>query len=138
MLDGNWYTQLMGEVVNQGCPLSATLVALVLNEILVPLNDKLKARSRARVVAGDLGDDGMGGETHIMGYIDDCGSMIPHVDLAFFFRESEALATPLGCHLNQIKTRIIASTSGCSALPVIEAEYGMQIVADVEEMIATF
>ena len=114
------------------------MAALVLNEVLVPLNSKLKARARAQFAAGKLGDDEMGGETHIMGYIDDCGAMVPHVDLAFFLRGFEALATPLVCHITRIKTRIMASTSGCSALPSTKATYGMQIAAEVEETISTF
>ena len=44
MDDGKWYTDSMKEEVNQGCPLPSTLAAIVLNEILVPLMAKLKAR----------------------------------------------------------------------------------------------
>ena len=42
MDDGKWHTESMKEGVNQGWPLSTTLAALVLNEILVPLTAKLK------------------------------------------------------------------------------------------------
>ena len=37
MIDGSWQTQAMEEGVNQGCPLSSILAALVLQEVLVPL-----------------------------------------------------------------------------------------------------
>ena len=48
MADGLWYNQLMEEGVNQGCPLSATLAAIVLNEVLVPIKTKLQARAWSR------------------------------------------------------------------------------------------
>ncbi|KAL7523745.1 hypothetical protein ACHAXR_000310, partial [Thalassiosira sp. AJA248-18] len=76
MADGTWNKQMMEEGANQGCPLSATLAALVLNEILLPLDDKLKERAKQRRLNGNMMDDGCGGETHPMGYIDDCGSAV--------------------------------------------------------------
>ena len=38
MANGAWHTQLMEEGVNQGCPLSSTIAAIVLHEVLAPLD----------------------------------------------------------------------------------------------------
>ena len=84
MADGQWYTQSMEEGVNQGCPLSSTLAALVLHEVLEPLTAKLNARAEARRANGDFGDDGYGGQTHAQAYIDDCGAAVPLQDVSFF------------------------------------------------------
>ncbi|KAL7524723.1 hypothetical protein ACHAXR_000688, partial [Thalassiosira sp. AJA248-18] len=84
MADGTWNKQMMEECADQGCPLSATPAALVLNEILRPLDAKLKARAKQRMDNGNAMDDGCGGETHPMGYIDDCGSAVVHADALFF------------------------------------------------------
>ena len=138
MVDGNWYTQSMEEGVNQGCPLSYILAALVLHEVLAPINAKLTARAFVRYHNNDKGDDGHGGQTHIMGYIDDVGTAIPHADSFFFCREFERTGPALGCHLNRSKTRILASTNGESALPSIVRDFGPAAAAELRQAIATF
>ena len=77
----------MKEGVNQGCPLSSTLAALILNEILVPLTAKLKARAKERLRNNNPGDDGLGGETDPMAYIDDCGASVYVKDVWPFLEE---------------------------------------------------
>ena len=114
MDDGQWHTESMKEGVNQGCPLSSTLAALILNEILVPLTAKLKARAKERLRNNNPGDDGLGGETDPMAYIDDCGASVYVEDVWPFLEEFNRLGTPLGCHLNYDKTRIMTSTNGTS------------------------
>ena len=54
MDDDKWHTESLKEGVNQGCPLSSTLAALVLNEILVPLTARLKTSSPAAPPIGKL------------------------------------------------------------------------------------
>ena len=137
MTDGSWQTQSMEEGVNQGCPLSSILAALVLQEVLVPLTEKLNARAMARALQHS-GDDGHGGETHPMAYVDDCGACVPVQDVAFFLEEFTQLATPLGCHLNTKKTVIMTSTSGDSGLPAIERAYGAATAAGIRQAIADF
>ena len=82
----NVHTQEMAERANQGCPLLATLAALVLGEVLHPLDMAMKARARKMFLetATDNSDDGAGGETHPTGYINDVGAATPHVDALFF------------------------------------------------------
>ena len=49
---------------------------MVLNEILVPLTAKLKARAQQRIRSGNLGDDGNGRETNPLAYINNCGEAV--------------------------------------------------------------
>ena len=98
MTDGLWHTQEMAEGKNQGCPLLATQAALVLGEIFHPLDLATKASAPKRLSKSvvDTSDDGAGGETHPMGYIDDAGAATPHVDVLFFFEEFNRLGRPFG------------------------------------------
>ena len=136
MTDGKWYSQEMAEGAIQGCPLSATLTALVLGDVLRPLDVAMKARACKIFVAapGDTSDDGAGGETHPMGYIDDVGAATPHEDVLFFLEEFNRLGRPL--YLNPSKTRILISTSGECSLSKIEEEYGPDITADLRKAIS--
>ena len=122
MVDGLWHTQEMAERANQGCPLSATLAALVLGEVLCSLDTALKARARKRSAgsAVDTSSDGAGGKTCPMGYIDDVGAATPHVNVVFFFKKFNRLGKPFGLYLNPSKTRILISTSGQCSLSYIE------------------
>ena len=52
--------------------------------------------------------------------------------------EFEKLATPLGCILNPIKTRILTSTNGESALPSIAEAYGSAIALQVFKAICKY
>ena len=118
---------------NRGGPLSATLTALVLGEVLRPLDAVMKARARKRfpMARVDASDHAAGGETHPMGYIDDGGGVILHVNVLFFFKEFNRLGQPLGLHLNPSQTRILISISGTSSLTNIEREYGSKIASDL-------
>ena len=111
MADGTWNTQSMAKGVNQGCPLSSILAALVLHEVLAPIDAKLKIRAANRRQQQNTGDDDAGGETHPMAYIDDAGAAVPHEDVEFFFDEFTKLGPQFGCHLNTVKTRIMTSTT---------------------------
>ncbi|EJK48423.1 hypothetical protein THAOC_32779, partial [Thalassiosira oceanica] len=71
---------MMEEGVNQGCPLLGCFAALVLNEILSELVDRLMtARAEERLHLGNKGDDNYGGRTHQSGFIDDVGAVVPIV-----------------------------------------------------------
>ncbi|KAL7523043.1 hypothetical protein ACHAXR_000004, partial [Thalassiosira sp. AJA248-18] len=83
-------------------------------------------------------DDGCGGETHPMGYIDDCGSAVVHTDALFFLREFERLAKIHGFSLNSLKTRLLTSTNGTSAIDAIEREYGAIIANKLRRAIADY
>ena len=133
MADGLWHTQEIAEGGNQCCPLSTTLAALVLGEVLRPLDAALKTRAQKQLAdsAVDISDDGAGGETHPMGYIDNVGAATPHVDVLFFFEEFNRLGRAFGLYLNPSKTRILISTSGKCSLSCIEQEYRSAVARDL-------
>ena len=85
----------MQEGVNQGCPLSSTLAALVLHEILLPLSVKLNARAEARRRVGNLSDDKLGGISNVMAYVDNSSVAIPIEGLLFFFSGNPRNSRPL-------------------------------------------
>ena len=68
----------------------STLDTLLLNKILLSLTAKLKARVKERLQSNNMGDDGLGGETDPMAYIDDCGANVYVEDVFFFWRSSIA------------------------------------------------
>ena len=80
----SWKSIAMQEGVNQGCPLSSTFAALVMNRVLQPIDKLLRQRANERLKNGDPGDDGYGGITHLFAWVDDLSSTIPHIDIKFF------------------------------------------------------
>jgi hypothetical protein len=79
--DGTWRTLLMEEGVSQGCPLSSIFASLVIANLLQPLDIELCKRATTHHLNGDPGNDGFGGITHLLGYIDDISACIPLADL---------------------------------------------------------
>ena len=53
--DGSWCAIQMLERVNQGCRLSAIFAALVLDQVLCPLDALLRQRANDRFLSGDHG-----------------------------------------------------------------------------------
>ena len=104
----------MEEGVNQGCPLSSTLAAIVLHEVLAPLDAALKTRAATHWLNGLPYDDNAGGETHPLAYVNNTGANAPHQDVLFFLQEFQCLATPLGCHLNSL-----TAMGGCDRPPFL-------------------
>ena len=95
--DGSWRTISMMEGVTQGCPLSCLFAALVLDSVLRPIDTHLRLRAQARLLRGDVGDDGYGSITHILAFVDDASTVIPHEDLQAFFDKFMELAPVEGC-----------------------------------------
>eukprot|EP00956_Cyclotella_meneghiniana_P015018 scaffold22773_cov35-Cyclotella_meneghiniana.AAC.1 len=136
--DGTWATIAMEEGTNQGCPLSSTLAALVLHSILAPITQLLHQRAAERLAAGDPGDDGLGGVSNPLAYVDDKNSCVYLPDVLFFLEEFQRRAPFLGLYINTIKTRILTSTNGDSAIPAIRREYGRLIATQIQQAIASF
>jgi hypothetical protein len=115
--DGTWRTLLMEEDVSQGCPLSPIFASLVVSTLLQPLGIELREQAATRLRNGDPGDDGLGGITHLLGYVDDVSACVPLKELQFLCDRFATIGTPLGCFVNPMKTRILTSTSGHSPIP---------------------
>ena len=107
----------MEECVSQRCPLSPILALLVVTNLLQPLDNELRERAATRPQNGDPGDDGFGGITHLFGCVDDVSTCVPLADLKLLCDQFATIGAPLGCFLNPMKTHILTSTSGNSALP---------------------
>ena len=118
MADRLLHTQGMEEGANQGLPISASLAALVLQEVLKLLDASLKVRVHKRFLDNncDNGGDGEWGESYPVGYIDDCRAAIPHKDMLFFFEEFNRLSKLLWYYLNPYRMRIIILMSKLSSL----------------------
>ncbi len=69
--DGTWHTLLMEEGVSQGCPLSPIFASLVVANLLQPLDIELRKRATTHLLNGNPGDNGFGGITHLLGYVDE-------------------------------------------------------------------
>ena len=66
-----WATLFMEEGSTQGCPLSPILASLVVVRLLQPINNALRQRAVERLANGITHDDGRGGITNLLGFIDD-------------------------------------------------------------------
>jgi hypothetical protein len=106
----------MEEGVSQGCPLSPIFASLVVACLLKPLDKLLRARAAHRLKNGNPGDDGAGGITHLLGFVDDVSACVFLADLEFLCDHFNTLGKPLGCFINPMKTQIFTSTSGHSPL----------------------
>ena len=141
MGDGSWAVIGVKEGFSQGCPLSPVFAALVLNSILTKLQSELEARAKARLAAGDKGDDGRGSIGLVMAYVDDVNALLHHDDVHWFLKKFVELATPRGGVLNTMKTRILTSTSGLSLVDRMSSSTNACIRAtgkDLDEAIETY
>ena len=67
----------MEEGSTQGCPLSPILASLVIVRLLQPINKALRLRAAERLANGITHDDGKGGITNLLGFIDDIPTLVP-------------------------------------------------------------
>ena len=117
--DGSWRTLLMKEGVSQGCPLSPLFASFVVARLLEPIDKLLRQRASDRLASGDPGDDGFGGISHLLGYVDDISSCIYLYNLPFLCNTLKSLGASLGCFVNSSKTCILTSCNGTSPLPLL-------------------
>jgi hypothetical protein len=115
--NGTWRTLLMEEGVSQGCPLSPIFASFVVANLIQPLDIELPKRTTTQLLNGNPGNDGFGGITHLLGYVDDVSVCVPLADLQFLCNQFAIISAPLGCFVNPMKTRILTSTSGHSPIP---------------------
>ena len=119
--DGSWRQFLMREGVSQGCPLSPLFASFVVANLIKPIDSLLRDRAGARLASGDPGDDGFGGISHLLGYVDDISSCVYLPDLPFLCDTLKTNGDKLGCFINPSKTRILTSCIGVSPIPELYA-----------------
>ena len=73
----------MKEGVSQGCPLSPLFASFVVARLLEPIDSLLRKRAAARLASGDPGDEGFGGISHLLGYVEEISSCVYLSDLPF-------------------------------------------------------
>ena len=115
--DGSWRRLFMEEGASQGCPLSPLFASFVVARLLAPIDSLLRARAAARLASGDVGDDGYGGISHLLSFVDDISSCVFLPDLEFLCQELNSRGAKIGCFVNPSKTRILTSCDGSSILP---------------------
>ena len=129
---GKWDTFAQKEGKTQGCPLSPFFAALVLGDVLVEMDKFLKRAARLRLRAGNKYDDGQGGVTNIMAYIDDGTLCIPFPDVYSFLRRFAKIGAPVGAVLNTEKTKILTSTTGVSPIPFLSPAHRSELRAAIQ------
>ena len=63
-VDGAWKILHTDEGSSQGCPLSPIIAAIVVVQLLKPIDQSLRQRALQRLETGILHDDNYGGRTH--------------------------------------------------------------------------
>jgi hypothetical protein len=135
--DKIWRTLLMEEAMSQGCPLSPIFASIVVAELLESRDHLLKQQATEQLLSGNHGNDGNGGVTHLLGYINDLSACTPLDDLQFLCEQFDRLGSPLGCFINPMKTRILTSTSGTSPLAAIRLT-NPTLATSIEHTISTY
>ena len=106
----------MEEGVIQGFPLSPIFASLVVACLLKPRDKLLHARTTHQLNNGNPSDDGAGGITHLLGFVNNVSACVLLEDLEFLSDHFNARGKSLGCFVNPMKTRILTSTSNHSPL----------------------
>jgi hypothetical protein len=135
--NGSWHTLLMKEGVSQGCPLSPLFASFVVARLLEPIGKLLRQRASDRLASSDPGDDGFGGISHLLGYVDDISSCVYLHNLPFLCNTLKTLGASLGCFVNPSKTCILTSCNGTPPLPLLHA-INPTLTAAISTTIAEF
>ena len=87
----------MEERVSQECPFPPIFASLVVAKLLQPLDIELRERATTCLQNANTGDDGFGGTTHLLSYVDDVSACVPLEDLQFVCDQIATIGAPLGC-----------------------------------------
>ncbi|KAL7523488.1 hypothetical protein ACHAWF_000543, partial [Thalassiosira exigua] len=90
-----------------------------MGRIVRPVDELLRARAAARLADNKPGDDGHGGITHFMGWVDDLTAAIPLEDVRFCWSQIRRFARPRGGIVNNLKGRLQTSCLGRPIDPVL-------------------
>jgi len=119
--NGSWRRLLMEESASQGCPLSPLFASFVVARLLEPIDDILRERAAASLANGDPGDDGQGGISHLLSFVDDISSCIYLPDFQFLCEQVRTRGASIECFINSHKTRVLTSCNGTSIFPALTA-----------------
>ncbi len=99
----------MEEGTSQGCPLSPFFASFVVARLLKPIDKPLRERAGARLATGDKGDDGQGGISHLLSFVDDILSCVFLPDFDLLCEQVRSRGASIGCFVNPHKTRVLTS-----------------------------
>jgi hypothetical protein len=85
----------MKEGVSQGCPLLPLFASFDVTRLLQPIDSLLRKRAVVRLASGDPGDNGFGGISHLLGYVDDISSCVFLPDLPFLCNTLKTIGTSI-------------------------------------------
>jgi len=78
-----------------------------------------RERAATRLTNGDTGDDGQGGISHLLSFVDDISSCVYLPDLLFLCEQVRSRGASIVCFVNPHKTRVLTSCNGTSILPAL-------------------
>jgi hypothetical protein len=127
----------MKEGVSQGCPLSPLFASFVVARLLQPIDSLLCEQAAVQLASGNPGDDGFGGISHLLGYVDNISSCVFLPDLPFLCNTLKTICASIGCFVNSSKTRILTSCNGTSTLPLLHTTNPI-LAKSISDTIAEF
>jgi hypothetical protein len=109
----------------------------VVAHLLEPIDGLLCEHAATRLANGDTGDDGQGGISHLLSFVDDISSCVYLPDFHFLCEQVRTHGTSIGCFVNSHKTRVLTSCNGTSNLPAITT-HDPQLALSISNSIASF
>ena len=107
----------MEEGTSQGCPISPLFASFVVEHLLEPIVGLLRQHAANCLAAGNTGNDGQGGISHLLSFADDISSCIYLPNLHFLCEQVRSRSASIGCFVNPHKTRVSTSCNGTSSSP---------------------
>jgi len=98
-------------------PTLTSLSSFVIARLHKPIDRLLREHAANRLANGDTGDDGQGGISHLLSFVDDILSCVYLPDLHFLCEQVRSHGASIGCFVNPHKTRVLTSCNGTSILP---------------------
>jgi hypothetical protein len=112
----------MEEGTSQGCPLSPLFASFVVARLLEPIDGLLRERAATCLTTGDTSNDGQGGISHLLSFVDYISSCVYLPDLQFLCEQVCSHSASIGCFVNPHKTRVLTSCNGTSILPTLTTQ----------------
>jgi len=117
--DGSWRRLLTEEGTSQRCPFSPLFASFIVARLLEPTNGVLREHAVTHLANGDTGNDGQGGISHLLSFVDNISSCVYLPDLHFLCAQVRSRGATIGCFVNPHKTRVLTSCNGTSILPTL-------------------